>query len=92
MQPDDRVEDYETEMLDDLTVLKRRADRRTCWYLDDEKGCTIYDKRPTVCRAFDCRIYGLQRAGSKIEDRDREVIAAGQERLRVAADELRTEP
>lgn len=26
-----------------------------CPYLDEEKGCTIYDERPQNCRNFDCR-------------------------------------
>lgn len=89
LQPSDKAEDYETERLDDLTVLKRQTDGRTCWYLDEEKGCTIYDKRPAVCRAFDCRLYGLQKAGSKIDDGDRAIIFAGQARLQSAAKELR---
>lgn len=29
-----------------------------CYYLG-ETGCTIYDKRPRVCRAFDCRMLYL---------------------------------
>jgi hypothetical protein len=88
LQPNDRPEDYETAPLGDLTVLKQKEDGKTCWYLDEEKGCTIYDKRPTVCRAFDCRLYGLQVVGSKVNDRDHAVITAGMERLRLAADEL----
>lgn len=88
LQLNDRAEDYETEALADLTILKRQADGRTCWYLGD-KGCTIYEKRPTVCRAFDCRVYGLLKTGSKIEDRDREVLLAGKERLLTAVGELR---
>ncbi len=88
LQPNDRAEDYETETMDEFTVLKRRADGKTCWYLDEVKGCTIYDKRPAVCRAFDCRLYGLQKTGSKIADRDREVVLAGQRRLRLAANHL----
>lgn len=26
-----------------------------CIYLDRGKGCTIHDRRPAICRAFDCR-------------------------------------
>lgn len=26
-----------------------------CVYLDRERGCTIWNKRPVVCREFDCR-------------------------------------
>lgn len=27
-----------------------------CVYLDREKGCKIWDKRPAVCQEFDCRL------------------------------------
>lgn len=28
-----------------------------CWYLDPGKGCTIWARRPTLCREFDCRVF-----------------------------------
>ncbi len=33
-----------------------RKENGDCLYLGDE-GCTIYEKRPVVCREFDCRYY-----------------------------------
>jgi hypothetical protein len=33
--------------------LQRRPDG-ACVYLDDKRGCTIYDHRPNMCRRFDC--------------------------------------
>ncbi len=32
-----------------------RADTGYCTYRDDEARCTVYDDRPTTCRAYDCR-------------------------------------
>jgi hypothetical protein len=36
-------------------VLQRRADG-ACIHLG-ERGCTVYDQRPGVCRSFDCRAF-----------------------------------
>ncbi len=36
-------------------MLKRGADGLSCGYLEKGKGCTIYDRRPAMCREFDCR-------------------------------------
>jgi len=33
-----------------------------CVYLDREKGCTIYDRRPMMCRVFDCRAFARNHA------------------------------
>jgi uncharacterized protein len=38
-----------------VPVLDKKADR-TCVYLGD-RGCTIWDRAPTVCREFDCRLF-----------------------------------
>jgi len=35
--------------------LKRKPDG-SCIHLTD-KGCTVYEHRPTACRTFDCRLY-----------------------------------
>lgn len=60
----------------------------TCIYLKD--GCLIYDKRPTVCKAFDCRkFYGLFMDAPEDERQfivetgliGRDVIEAGRSRL-----------
>lgn len=34
-------------------VLRQRPDG-ACIYLDDQTGCTIYERRPAMCRMFDC--------------------------------------
>ena len=36
-------------------VLQRRADG-ACIHLG-ERGCTVYEQRPVVCRSFDCRAF-----------------------------------
>jgi Fe-S-cluster containining protein len=27
-----------------------------CWYLQENGRCAIYDRRPRLCRVFDCRV------------------------------------
>jgi Fe-S-cluster containining protein len=36
-------------------VLQRRSDG-ACVHLG-ERGCTVYERRPAVCRTFDCRVF-----------------------------------
>ena len=36
-------------------VLQRRSDG-ACAHLG-ERGCTVYEQRPSVCRTFDCRVF-----------------------------------
>lgn len=38
----------------DVHVLQRGTDGDSCIYLGPQ-GCTIYDRRPAICRSFDCR-------------------------------------
>jgi len=45
----------------------RRLPNGDCVYLDRVSGCTIYDRRPQVCRDFDCRIAAHCRP--KVRDR-----------------------
>jgi hypothetical protein len=67
----------------DMT-LRRRPDG-DCAYLGPG-GCMIYGKRPTVCRAFDCRrqLFGLSKASldGLVERRmfSREVVEAARSR------------
>jgi Fe-S-cluster containining protein len=68
-----------------ICELKRR-DNGDCIYLG-EAGCTIYDRRPSVCRKFDCRIEFLKQTRNERRDRiksgmmSREVYAAARRRL-----------
>lgn len=60
--------------------LKRRANG-DCIYLG-EAGCTIYARRPHICKAFDCRIYvANMKANSSRADRRRLAKAMGQKSL-----------
>lgn len=50
----DNVALYALEPGADMATLARQKDGR-CVYLNDEDRCTIYPRRPFVCRTFDCR-------------------------------------
>lgn len=57
----DDVASYETEVIShpftrvEVHVIRPRDDGTSaCRYLG-ETGCTIYDRRPVICRGFDCR-------------------------------------
>lgn len=87
----DRPGDYQTfETTNPLTgkaahALKRNA-HNNCIYLG-ERGCTIHDRAPVVCREFDCR--AVFRKWTRAERRHliakgligREVFEAGRKRL-----------
>jgi len=39
----------------ELPIVKLKLaddDRKSCFFVDDEKGCTIYENRPTTCRYY----------------------------------------
>jgi len=44
-----------------------------CVYLG-ESGCTIYDRRPAICRSFDCRVFFL-----KFDSRQRKAMVRDNE-------------
>jgi Fe-S-cluster containining protein len=47
-------------------VLQRRADG-ACAHLGDN-GCTVYSRRPAVCRSFDCRVYAAMGLDRRCDD------------------------
>jgi len=51
---------YETEERDGRIFIAAKPGSRACRYLGPA-GCTIYADRPAACRAFDCRVYYLQK-------------------------------
>jgi Fe-S-cluster containining protein len=52
---------YETVMDGDKIRFKKHENGgESCCYLGPQ-GCTIYDKRPWLCRTFDCRVYVLNK-------------------------------
>jgi Fe-S-cluster containining protein len=50
-----------------IKIAKRENGGQSCRYLG-AKGCTIYDKRPFLCREFDCRAYMMD----KLQGRNRQ--------------------
>lgn len=88
----DDVASYETETFTlpgggaSGPILKHKpGPAHECIYLG-EHGCTIYDRRPKVCRVFDCRRFylslaDLPRAQRKRWENGSEVIRAGKARL-----------
>lgn len=69
-----------------ITVLEHKPNG-DCIYLG-EGGCTIYDRRPAVCRKFDCRLFfkGHSRNERRVVERQAkqrsEIFAAGRARLK----------
>ena len=56
----DDPEDYETQEIDagegETVLALAQKPNGDCIYLERHKGCTIHDKRPAVCKKFDCRV------------------------------------
>jgi len=48
----DDIRLYKTELVGEKLILQHKPNG-DCIYLD--RGCSIYDKRPIVCRGLDCR-------------------------------------
>lgn len=46
---------YKTEMYNGRVILAHK-ENRDCIYLNRQTGCTIWERRPTVCRELDCRV------------------------------------
>lgn len=61
----DIVADYETEttvnpVTGRVGVMLKHQSNGDCVYLSRKTGCTIYDRRPLICREFDCRRFYLK--------------------------------
>lgn len=87
----DAVENYEHNVVqfengDALRVL-RQHENGDCVYLDNKTGCTIHDRAPAVCKAFDCRAYFLSMTRNDRRMIERQaaskfaIFAAGRKRL-----------
>ena len=68
----------------------RHKENGDCIYLG-KRGCKIYDRRPQICKAFDCRkfVLGSMRGiGSMLAvQKDPEVVRAGMERMNTLTEE-----
>ncbi|HIE54217.1 MAG TPA: YkgJ family cysteine cluster protein, partial [Chromatiaceae bacterium] len=50
---------------DQVPGLKMRTtDEGACLFLDEEKGCTVYEDRPTVCRYYPLAMLTIRDKGS----------------------------
>ena len=82
----DELHQYEFEMAGEHPVMKRQANGH-CIALGKD-GCTIYDKRPIMCRKFDCAgmVQGLKKRDIPKLLKDgmvsKEIINRGRELLR----------
>ena len=48
---------YKCEQLPDGSWMLRHKKNGDCIYLERGKGCTIWHRRPVVCRELDCRLF-----------------------------------
>jgi Fe-S-cluster containining protein len=88
--PGDDPDQYETVIVNEVSQPPVRALKRQpnghCIYLG-ESGCTIHERAPKLCRAFDCRAFfkrhtrQQRRAILKENSAGREVFEAGRKRL-----------
>ena len=49
---------YDCELYNGRFILKHK-ENLDCIYLDRKKGCTIWERRPVICRELDCRSWLL---------------------------------
>jgi Fe-S-cluster containining protein len=87
----DDVESYDHEMVfingaGEMPFLKHRKNG-DCVYLDRD-GCTIHERRPSLCRIFDCRAFYLSKTREQRQEHRkagataRAVLNAGRERVK----------
>lgn len=56
----DNPKDYEIEVITRFAypvAAIRHRPNGDCWYLERGMGCTIWHRRPSRCREFDCRVF-----------------------------------
>ena len=81
----DRIEEIYGLKYDGALALKQKPNG-DCIYLG-EKGCTIHDHRPAICRTFDCRKFVLKFPGRQLRALvkrgvlDKDMIEAGRRLL-----------
>ncbi len=72
----DEPRNYRHHFVEGAGLVLDRNDDDSCIYLQ-AGGCSIWSKRPAICRAFDCRVYALSGWTAYDPLRDESVIAAG---------------
>lgn len=58
LMPDEDPAGYRTVLVDGTHFLERNAEGN-CVYLTPT-GCSIHERRPFVCRRYDCRIFAMR--------------------------------
>jgi Fe-S-cluster containining protein len=73
-------------------LILKHKENGDCIYLE-ENGCTIYDKRPVICRSFDCRINYMRwtKARRNSSNQNLEVWKAAKSRLHTMTGKERLE-
>lgn len=59
----------------EVYALQRKSDGDACIYLGAMGGCTIHERRPAICRSFDCRKFAQKFSRSQIKKLD--AVGAG---------------
>ncbi|MCP3900628.1 MAG: YkgJ family cysteine cluster protein [Desulfobacteraceae bacterium] len=57
----------------ELPIVKLKLgedDRKSCFFVDDENGCTIYSKRPTTCRYYPLGVGALSYSSNPETEKD----------------------
>lgn len=90
---DEDPSDYETVEIDGVTCIRQGP--HGCIYVKPGVGCTIYERRPQVCRTYDCRkqiMMMSKRDQASMVSRGLfsiELLREGRKRLRLARREMR---
>ena len=87
----DVLDSLQHHMLNGIPVLDEK-ENGDCIYLKDG-ACSIWERRPAMCRAFDCRLHFMQftrtqrRRMMKEGRAAREIFEAGRKRLHTLAED-----
>ena len=82
--PEEDASQYEVNYEGSVPFLKKQANG-DCYYLDREVGCTIQDRKPRMCKVYDCagvlKAYGWHEAkkhiSKKVMRRAKELLDSG---------------
>jgi hypothetical protein len=77
----DDASQYETEVYEGRVVLAHKPNGE-CIYLERGKGCSIWERRPTICRELDCRALVNVLGEKRMNEMGMNRIVAAARRLR----------